>query len=108
MIMIKPGVDIRQIGTEIIFGVQIIDPIFWNHGANTLITACRDGKHMEGSKHYIGDAVDIRLASRWVTTDFVDIRVLAEAREALGSQFDLVLEKDHFHLEFDPKGDVHS
>ena len=108
MILIKPGVDIRGIGTEVSFGVKILSDVMWNRGANCLITACRDGKHMEGSKHYIGDAVDVRLASRWVTSPNVDVAVLNEAREALGLQFDLVLEKDHFHLEFDPKKDLTS
>jgi hypothetical protein len=106
MLLIKPGVDIRGIGTEVSFGLRILEAVLWKHGADCMITTCRDGQHMEGSKHYIGDAVDVRLASRWVTTSNVDIVVLNEARVNLGDQFDLVLEENHFHLEFDPKKDL--
>ena len=106
MIQFKAGVDIKGIGQEITLGVIVLDAVFSAHGAKTFITACRDGKHMEKSKHYIGDALDIRLASRWVTTANIDLTVLNEARTALGEQFDLVLESDHFHLEFDPKADL--
>ena len=106
MILLKTGVDIRGIGTEISFGLHILDAVLGKHGCDCMITACRDGKHMEGSKHYIGDAVDVRLASRWVTTGNVDLTVLSEARVTLGDQFDFVLETDHFHLEFDPQKDL--
>ena len=106
MIALKQGVDLRGVGTEIVFGAIILDAVFAAHGAKLLVTACRDGKHMEKSKHYIGDAVDIRLASRWVTTANVDLAVLNEGRAALGDQFDLIIESDHFHLEFDPKADL--
>jgi hypothetical protein len=103
MISFKAGVDIRQIGSEIALGLAVLDAVLWKHGADCMITACRDGKHMDGSKHYIGDAVDVRLASRWVTSSNVDITVLNEARAALGDQFDLVLEESHYHLEFHKK-----
>ena len=106
MIQVKAGVDLRGIGTEILLGVTILDAVFAAHGAKLLITSCRDSKHMEKSKHAIGDAVDIRLASRWVTTANIDLTVLNEARAALGDQFDLVLESDHYHCEFDPKADL--
>jgi hypothetical protein len=106
--MLKTGVDIKGIGTEISIGLRIVEGVLEAHGAKCLVTSCRDGKHMQGSKHGWGDAVDIRLASRWVTTANVDLAVLNEARANLGDQFDLVLESDHFHLEFDPRKDLTS
>ena len=106
MIQVKQGVDLRGIGAEIVRGAVIMAGVLEAHGAKCLITSCRDSKHMEKSKHYIGDAIDIRLASRWVTTANIDLTVLNEARAALGDQFDLVLESDHYHCEFDPKADL--
>jgi hypothetical protein len=106
--MIKDGVDIRGIGTEVTVGLMILEEVLRAHGARCLVTSCRDGKHMAMSRHYVGSAVDVRLASRWVTTGNVDLTVLNEARAALGDQFDLILEADHFHLEFDPRKDLTS
>jgi hypothetical protein len=106
VLRVKPGVDIRGISPEISMGINVLNSVLMKYGAECMITACRDGNHMNESKHYIGDAVDIRLASRWVTTSNVDIVVLNETRANLGDQFDLILEENHFHLEFDPKKDL--
>lgn len=105
MLAIKPGVDVKGISTETMLGVMILTSVFWRHGIPTVITSCRDGKHKDGSLHYIGDAVDIRLPSRFNATVGIDLKLLAEGREALGEQYDLILEADHLHLEFDPKVD---
>ena len=105
MISIKPGVDVRGIGQEILLGAVILSGVFWRHGIPLLITSCRDSKHKDGSLHYIGDAVDIRLPSRFNNTDNIDLKLLGEGRDALSEQYDLVLEADHLHLEFDPKVD---
>lgn len=105
MISIKPGVDVKGLGPEVLLGAMILSGVFWRHSIPTMITSCRDGKHKEGSKHYIGDALDIRLPSRFNNTANIDLKLLAEGREALGEQYDLVLEADHLHLEFDPKVD---
>ena len=106
MISLKDGVDVKGVSTEILLGTTILAGVFWKHGIPTVITSCRDGRHMETSKHYIGDAIDIRLPSRFNTDQGIDLRLLAEGRAALGDQFDLVLESDHLHLEFDPKADT--
>lgn len=64
-------------------------------------------KHKKGSKHYTGDAVDIR--SKTFTTDQKRkiINAFYNVRE-LRLNFDLILEGEgkvyeHFHLEYDPK-----
>jgi hypothetical protein len=108
MIAIKPGVDVKGVSTEVLLGAVILSEVFWRHGIPTVITSCRDGKHKEGSLHYIGDALDIRLASRFNTTEGIDLKLLMEGRTSLGEQYDLILESDHFHLEFDPKVDTHA
>ena len=67
-----------------------------------VITSCTDGKEWRTpqSKHRTGHAFDIRIRdlpdSAWRT-------LAAQIAEALGKEFDVVLEKDHIHVEFDPK-----
>lgn len=96
---LKPGVDIRGIKPELVLAMILCEPIVYKH-AEFVVTACLDGKHMQGSKHYEGLAMDIRTRDMHPTV----IRgCVQELREALGHQFDVVLEGDHIHVEYDPK-----
>lgn len=68
-------------------------------GVEMVITAIFDGTHMEGSKHYTGNAFDVR---RW----YVGSRVkefIARLKTALGPNYDVVNEPTHIHIEYDPK-----
>ena len=100
--VIKPGVDVRGIQPEILLARIIAGEIFGRYGAPAIITSVRDGKHKEGSKHYIGQAIDLRIKH-------LDKRlwpvVAEEIGKALGPQYDVILEakKLHIHIEFDPK-----
>lgn len=72
-----------------------------------VITSANDGRHMDGSLHYKDRAFDIRiwniksknsqlrhaLARTWA----------ARIAERLGEDYDVILESDHIHMEYDPK-----
>lgn len=62
-----------------------------------LVTSARDGKHMDGSKHYTGEAVDLRSRN---LPDAVSMR--NQLQHELGPDFDVILERDHIHIEYDP------
>lgn len=67
-------------------------------GEPLTITSTTDGKHMAGSKHYDvpHNAEDVRFPHK--------LRIyLQRLRTELGEDFDVVLEKDHIHIEHDPK-----
>lgn len=100
---IKQGVDVKGIQPEILLGLEICHFVFTKRGIPLTITSCADGKHGTNSLHYRGRAVDIRLPSRTSDEPEIDLAVLVECREALGEQYDIVLESDHLHLEYDPK-----
>ena len=62
------------------------------------ITAGRDGKHGEHSLHYQDRAVDARF---W---NVADKEAMAQRiRTLLPHYYDVVVEKDHFHIEADKK-----
>ena len=66
------------------------------------ITSANDSKHMHGSKHYTNEAFDIRI--RNLTGGHAAARTwVAKMQHELGDDYDIVLEKDHIHAEFDPK-----
>lgn len=98
MISIKPGVDLRGIQPETILAVFVAASIYGP--LPLVITSARDGQHMAGSLHYKGFAVDLRtkdLDPQHVTM------IHTQLQQVLGAQYDVVLEADHIHVEFDPK-----
>jgi hypothetical protein len=100
---LKPGTDLRGITPECAVGLFIAAQVYEARGVPFVVTSVTDGKHSTLSLHYVGKAFDCRLPSRYTGDPLSDKRIHAELREALGPQFDAVLEGDHIHCEFDPK-----
>ena len=101
---LKPGVDMNGVQPEILDACAKIHHLMEGTGEFTL-TACLDGKHKQGSKHYTGEAVDIR--SKHIPDAQKD-SVLAAIRATLGRDYDVLLEgrgtaNEHFHVEADAK-----
>jgi len=68
-------------------------------GVDCWITSENDRVHSSGSLHYSGLALDFR------TRDIpAELRksFFEKVKSALGSEFDVVLEKDHLHVEYQP------
>jgi len=102
MIRIKPGVDLSGIRSELVLALGVASAVYTTFGKNLTITSARDSKHKAGSKHYVGLAADLRTSAAGIDAVTAG-RIQAELKEALGAQFDVVVEGDHIHLEFDPK-----
>jgi len=99
-VKIKPGVSVRGLHAEILLGAQIVAAIYCRHNVECTITSGTEGVHKVGSAHYTGRALDFR--TRNLTQEQME-SLLQECKEALSSEFDVILEQDHLHLEFDPK-----
>lgn len=69
-------------------------------GREIVVTAILDGKHKEGSKHYQGEAFDMR---RWGYSQQELNQLLVDMKANLGLDYDVVLESTHVHIEYDPK-----
>lgn len=95
---IKPGVIFTDIHSAIITVLPKIDEIYAKFHQIAVITSARDGVHMKGSKHYTGEALDLR---SYYFNGFERQEIHFELRNALGADYDVVLEKDHIHVEFD-------
>jgi uncharacterized protein YcbK (DUF882 family) len=103
MIFIKPGVRITGLRPEMVLAAVAAESVYREAGHDLTITACVDGKHMAGSLHYAGAAVDVR--TRDVPADKISA-ILAKLKEALAGDFDVLLEGDHIHIEFQPKQSI--
>jgi hypothetical protein len=99
--MIKAGVDLRGIAPQLAIAYTIASNIYQRHcNVPCIITSASDGKHGVNSLHYKGKALDLRTYN--LPTASVNL-VVHSLKDALGEQFDVVLESDHIHVEFDPK-----
>ena len=112
---IKGGVDVRFLRGELTRYLFQISEIFRWNAKNACddfpftITAGADGSHMEGSKHYKNQAIDMRI---WFTDargeredlpDDVIQNIAGDLRKLLGPDYQTVIhEGSHIHLEWDP------
>lgn len=107
MILFKPNVRFVRFRKEIRLAMDVCDAVWERYGVSEcVITSGNDSKHKDGSKHYDDNAIDVR--SKNLPTSGIKHEVLAELRQKLGSDYDVLLEaeltpNEHFHIEYDPK-----
>lgn len=99
------GARILGLRPEIVIGLTIANDVFREFGFDCIVTAGIDGSHSRGSIHYKGLAVDLR--TRHIPAA-EHPKVVAKLQERLGDEFDVVLEGDHIHLEWDPKTPINA
>jgi len=95
-------------GVQLSLGIQPVTfdaihqvaKIYERHGQELVVTSVLDGAHQRGSRHFLGLAFDAR------TRFFVpaeQLEVSEACKESLGPEYDVVLESNHLHIEYDPK-----
>lgn len=105
MVRLKPGVRLTDLAPQTVLGMVIVDGIFARRGLECVITSVNDSRHSVASWHYKGRAFDVR--TKFAALDGLEMELLTEIREALGEEFDVVLEavgtdNEHIHVEHDP------
>lgn len=100
---LKPGVHLKELQPQLVFAALIVQSIYHKHAHEATVTSANDGQHKSGSLHYEGFALDFRIK------DFQGNKtaLAVEVADALGSDFDVVLEdlgkpNEHLHVEYDP------
>jgi hypothetical protein len=102
MLYIKPGAKMSGLRPEILLAAICAERVFdaMTDGHDLCITEATGGKHGVGSLHYVGCAIDIR--TRGIPPGLL-VRIRDMIAEKLGTEYDVVLESDHIHIEFQPK-----
>lgn len=105
---LKPGAQVRHPSTQTVFSQNVARWLWheWGWTQPFVITSGDDGIHSTKSKHYTGDAWDLR--ARHLDRHQRE-RFAAELRTRLGQDFDVVVHdekpnREHIHVEYDPKG----
>ena len=97
----KAGVNSQGLSYEVTSKFDQIDRIHRKYiKRDAIITSCLDGKHSKNSLHYNGNAIDLRTVDMGIGKALEIVNAL---KAELGSHYDIVLESDHIHLEYDPK-----
>jgi len=94
--LLKSGVDISRLNREIRRSLPVVAKILRAHDFELVITETFAGVHGEGSLHYSNDAYDMRNPSRDLD------EIVIEIEGELGDDFDVVSERTHIHIEYDP------
>lgn len=99
---LKPGASLRGVQWQMFDAAIIAEPIFVAAGQEFVITSGSDGQHPDKKNiHGQGLALDCR------THDLKDLSTITAVadmvRRALNPAYDVVVEKDHIHIEYDPK-----
>lgn len=97
---LKPGAVIDGITAKILHAMAAAEEVAVAHGHELVVTSGTDGKHMKGSLHYDGNAFDMR---SWWWSDREKQVIRDEMAAKLGCDYDVVLERTHLHIEYDPK-----
>jgi len=94
--LIKAGVDISRLHREIRRSMSPVSKILAAYGTEFIITSTYEGNHGEGSLHYGDDAYDCKGPTKQRDECVNDIKL------ELGDNYDVVDERDHIHIEWDP------
>ena len=95
--LIKAGVDISRLNREIRRSLPWAEGVYDQFNKRFVITSTFEGNHGAGSLHYSNDAYDTELPV------LDGKRIYQGMKDTFPESFDIVLETDHIHVEYDPK-----
>lgn len=99
--LLKIGVISEGVQSPTWYALGVFEAVYYRYGYELTVTALLDGDHMTGSKHYEGLAADLR--SNGIPGGIVDLIVNDSKNLLFHLGYDIKLEDDHIHMEFDPK-----
>lgn len=95
---IKPGVGVVGIRPEMLLAVEVMKDACRAQGVPCVITAANVAAHTKTPSAWRGTDIEF-----WIRHLRDPRRAFEHAKRALGEDFDVVLESDHIHVEFQPK-----
>ena len=99
-ITIKPGVSIKGLEVQAAIAFLVACSIYRKYGYTCRLTSGTEGKHSPGSLHYVGLAIDLGILT--IPKQMTET-IYREITNSLGAEYDVVLESDHIHIEYQPK-----
>jgi len=101
---VKPTVKLDGCCFEIGYAASVVEETINKVATGRVacvLTSAHDSTHHDDSLHYVGRAIDVRTREMSNSQQQEVLNVCKLKLGPLG--FDVVLEKDHLHIEYDPK-----
>lgn len=98
---LKSGVDPSGITAELTAALDRAAGIFAFLGQPFTVTSLSEGQHVTNSKHYIGQAADLR--TRDVDPAAIP-GIVSDLRSTLGPGYTVINEGDHIHVQYNGIG----
>lgn len=98
--LLKTGVSLKNLQPQIVVAILIAYDVYSAADYSLVITSASDSTHCNNSLHSHGLAIDLRIKNIPFATI---LAITKEIKQDLGNEFDVVLESDHIHIEYDPK-----
>lgn len=99
MLFLKKGVFLYGLQPEMLWAADRANEIYERFGKDCVITSGRGDQHGSHSHHFKGLAIDLR--TRHLTHQEQE-QVKIQLQSTLGTEYQVVLETDHLHVEYDP------
>src|SRR2546426_8391494 len=103
---VKAGVLFQPLTPQMVLANQIVTYVFDQFGWPTIITSGSDGVHNGApvagdtvDPHYVGKALDYRTVALGIP-DAIITAIAAALRVALGTQYAVIKESSHLHVQF--------
>lgn len=94
------NVELKDLAPQLALAVVVANEVYNGYDTELVITSANDSYHSSTSLHFSGNAVDLR-------TFTLPQGKAQEVRDQIASKlnvdFDVILEDDHIHLEYQPK-----
>ena len=105
--ILKKGASLEGVTDITKKAIEDVDLVYKHSGIILVITSGTegfdgDGVHGKGSKHYSGEAFDCRTRNI-PGAHSAKMAIVDAIKRVLSKDFDIILEKDHIHVEYDPK-----
>lgn len=94
---IKEGVVFQELNDQLFKIMRVYHDAMLLFRVTPVITSSHDGKHLPNSLHYKNLALDLRSRD---LNDGQKERLLLEMKSGLGSDYVVVAETDHVHVQF--------
>ena len=99
----KDCVETKNVHPKIVRAWWIVAELSEELGIDTVVTSVGDGKHSPNSFHYTDPVQASDFRTWYLPTDEDKANFVKELRVRLGSEYDVILEKTHLHIEFDDR-----